>query len=95
MRDAGLEGLSRGASYEVRRDWHEPILSCDMSNLVTWAKAYEAGEDTVSDPIYDYTVKSLVGYRDEFPDLWAKLIIEHPLFASGAWEHTGMFINGK
>lgn len=83
--------LSRGASDMERGNWLTVIHDGNMTKLVEWAKAYEAGAEVVTDAVYDYTVAELKEFMVEYPKHWDVLLEKHTLFQDGRWEMTGNF----
>lgn len=90
-RQEPILGLPRGSSDMVRGNWYAVLADCYMTELVKWAKAYEAGQEIVSDVIYDGTVADLIKFRDEFPAHFDMLLEKHHLFRDGTWTMTGNF----
>jgi len=86
-----LLGLSRAANELERGNWLSVIHDGNMTKLVEWAKAYEAGAEVVTDVVYDYTVSELVGFKSRYPEHWEVLLEKHPLFRDGRWQMTGNF----
>jgi NAD-dependent DNA ligase len=65
-----------------------------MRLLKKWAKAYEEGTPLVPDKIYDMTVREMIRYEGNYPEIWAKGVDVHPEFKDGSWKYTGTFYRG-
>lgn len=59
--------------------------------LIRWAKSYE--EDNISlvpDSVYDYTVKEMIEYQQQYPQEFLEHSLEEFL-RDDSWQYTGSF----
>lgn len=86
-----IDAMPEGANHTQRGDWYAVWADDMMNKLVSWAMAYEAGDELVNNTIYDGTVAALKDFMEEFPSHFAMLLDKHSQFRDGRWLMTGNF----